>query len=212
MNILEIHPDGKLCIVNMITKSEKDNEVDMIKEEYDDIFHGIGKFSDQEIEFHIDPSVMPVLQKQRPIPLGLRDKVEEHLKELLENDIIEGPLDSSEPHEWVSNAMITRKKEGGHICLNVDMRHVNFAIKPTHYAVPTINELRHQLNGATRFTKLDLRHAFHQIKFVNKSHHLTTFYTHMGLFCFKRLVMGTSSASQEFHEKFRIAHLDLCCR
>ena len=115
MNILEIHPDGKSCVVNMITESKKDNGVDMIKEEYDDIFHGIGKFSDQGIEFHIDPSVTPVVQKQRPIPLNLRDKVLEHLKELLENDIIEGPLDSSEPHEWVSNAMITRKKEGGQI-------------------------------------------------------------------------------------------------
>ena len=64
---------------------------------------------------------MPVVQKQRPIPLGLQDKVEEHLKELLENDIIEGPLDSSEPYEWVSNAMITRKKERSQICSNVDM-------------------------------------------------------------------------------------------
>ena len=42
---------------------------------------------------------MPVVQKQRPIPLGLPDKVEEHLKELLENDIIGGPLDLSEPCE-----------------------------------------------------------------------------------------------------------------
>ena len=103
MNILEIHPDRKscTCTVNMITESEKDNEIDRIKQEYDDIFHGIGKFSGQEIEFHIDPSFTPVVQRQRPIPLGLRDKVEEHLKELLENDIIEGPLDSTEPHQWV---------------------------------------------------------------------------------------------------------------
>ena len=164
-------------MVNMITESEKDNEINRIKQEYDDIFHGIGKFSDREIEFHIDPSVMPVVQKQRPIPLGLRDKVEEHLKELLKNDIIEGSLDSTELHEWVSNAMITRKKEGGQIRLNVDMRHVNLAIKPTHYAVPTVNELRHQLNGATRFTKLDLCHTFHLIKLMNKSHGLTTFHT-----------------------------------
>ena len=71
MNILEIHPDGKSCMVNIITESKEDTEVDRIKEEYDDIFHGIGKFSDQEIEFHIDLSVRPVLQKQRPIPLGL---------------------------------------------------------------------------------------------------------------------------------------------
>ena len=64
-------------------------------------------------------------------------------------------LDLTEPHEWVSNAMITGKKESGLIRLNVDMRHVNLAIKPTHYAVPTVNELHHQLNGATRSTKLD---------------------------------------------------------
>ena len=50
MNILEIHPDGKSCTVNMITESEKDNEIDRIKQEYDDIFHWIGKFSDQEID------------------------------------------------------------------------------------------------------------------------------------------------------------------
>ena len=43
------------------------------------------------------------------------------LKELIENDIIEGPLDSTESHEWVSNAMITHKKESGQIYLNVDM-------------------------------------------------------------------------------------------
>ena len=209
MNVLEIHPDGKSCTVNMITESEKDNEIDRIKQECDDIFHGIEKFRNQEIEFQIDPSVMPVVQKQRPIPLGLRDKIEEHLKELLENDIIEGSLDSSEPHEWVSNAMITRKKEGEQIRLNVDMRHVNLAIKPTHYAVPTVSELRHQLNGATRFTELDLRHGFQQIKLANKSRHLMTFYTHMHLFRFKRLVLGASPASQECHEKLRIALLDL---
>ena len=41
--------------------------------------------------FQIDLTVTIVVQKRRPIPLGLRDKVEEGLKELLENDIIEGP-------------------------------------------------------------------------------------------------------------------------
>ena len=35
----------------MVTESEEDNEVDKIKEEYDDIFHGIGKFSDLELDF-----------------------------------------------------------------------------------------------------------------------------------------------------------------
>ena len=115
------------------------------------------------------------------------------------------------------------------------MRHVNIAIKPTHYSVPTVNELCHQLNRATRYTKLDLCHAFHQIKLANKSRHLTTFYTlhstlytlhstlytlhstlytlHSTLYTLhstlKRLVMRTSPASQEFFKKFKIALLDL---
>ena len=105
--------------------------------------------------------------------------------------------------------MITHKEESGQIHLNVDVRHVNIAITPTHYSVPTVNELRHQLNGATRLTKQNLCHAFNQIKLANKSRRLTTFYTHMGLFRFKCLVMGASPASQEFHEKFGIALLDL---
>ena len=93
LNMLEIHPDGKPFTVNRVTESKECNEVNRVKKLYHDISHGIGKFSDQETEFHIDPNVRPVVQKQLPISLGLPDKVEEHLKELLENDITEGPLD-----------------------------------------------------------------------------------------------------------------------
>ena len=45
MNILELHPDGKPCTVNMVTGSKGYNEVDRIKKEYDDIFHGIGSLA-----------------------------------------------------------------------------------------------------------------------------------------------------------------------
>lgn len=38
-----------------------------------------------------------------------------------------------------------------------------------------------------------------------ESRMLTTFYTHEGLFRFKRLVQGAGSTSQEFHEKFRLS-------
>jgi len=38
-----------------------------------------------------------------------------------------------------------------------------------------------------------------------ESRMLTTFYTHEGLFRFKRLVQGAVPASQEFHEKFRLS-------
>ena len=42
-----------------------------------------------------------------------------------------------------------------------------------------------------------------------ESRHLTNFRTHCGIYRFKRLVMGASPASEEFHEKRRKAVCDL---
>eukprot|EP00112_Aurelia_sp_Birch-Aquarium-sp1_P016784 Seg383.5 transcript_id=Seg383.5/GoldUCD/mRNA.D3Y31 product="putative protein K02A2.6" protein_id=Seg383.5/GoldUCD/D3Y31 len=134
-----------------------------IIDKYEKLFHGIGKFSDQQIKFNIDPTVKPVVQRERSVPLGYRHRLSEHLKELKENDVIEGPLDSTVPHDWVSNVIVTEKKTSGKIRMNVDMGHADIAIQETHLPVPTVRYLRHKLNGATTFSKLDVRHAFHQM-------------------------------------------------
>ena len=89
------------------------------------------------------------------------------------------------------------------------MRDENKAIKCSHFPIPTVQELRHALNKAVRFTKLDLNHAFHQMPLSKESRHLTNFRTHCGIYRFKRLVMGTSPASEEFHEKLYKAVGDL---
>ena len=219
LGILQIIPEGKQDVPSEATDesvasvSENNEKIiplttKRLVEKYSDLFKGIGQFSEEEVDFHIDHKVKPVVQKERLIPLGLRDKVSKHLEELKADDVIEGPLDSTEPHEWVSNVRLTRKSDG-QIRMNLDMRHANTAIQETHFSVPNVQELRHKLNGAVIFSKLDLRHAFHQMKLGNKSRRLTTFYTHQGLYRFKRLVMGASPASQEFHEKFRLALLGL---
>ena len=107
--------------------------------------------------------------------------------------------------KWISNIVLEEKPSNKEkLRLTVDMRHANMAIKPTHFPVPTIQELRHKLNGATRFCKIDLTEAFHQMELGEKSRELTTFYTPEGLYRFKRLVQGAGPASQEFHEKFRL--------
>ena len=123
--------------------------------------------------------------------------------ELKKNDIIEGPLEPAEPIEWISNIVVTEKKDTGKIWMNIDLRHANIAIKESHVPVPTVHMLRHKLNGASVFTKLDLKHSFHQMLLGEKSRHLTNFYTPEGIYRFKRLVMGAGPASQEFHERFR---------
>ena len=93
--------------------------------------------------------------------------------------------------------------------MNVDMRHANIAIKPSHIPVPTVHTLRHKLNGACYFSKLDMRHAFHQMLLSEKSRNLTNFYTPEGIYRMKRLIMGAGPASQEFHERLRRSIADL---
>lgn len=93
--------------------------------------------------------------------------------------------------------------------MNLDMRHANIAIKESHIPVPTVHSLRHKLNGANVFAKLDLRHSFYQMPLGEKSKELTNFYTHEGIYRFKRLVMGAGPASQEFHERLRQSIVDL---
>ena len=120
-----------------------------------------------------------------------------------QTDVIKGPLDPAEPMDWISNVVVTEKRDTGKIRMNIDLRHVNLAIQESHIPVPTMHNLRHQLNGSSVFSKLDLRHSFHQMLLGKKPRQLTNFYTPQGIYRFKRLVMGAGPASQEFHERFR---------
>ena len=55
LNILEIHPDGKSCTVNMITESEKDNEIDRINRNTMTYFMGLGSLVIKRQNFTLIP-------------------------------------------------------------------------------------------------------------------------------------------------------------
>lgn len=59
------------------------------------------------------------------------------------------------------------------------------------------------MNGSKLFSKLDIKQAFHQLKIHEESRNLTTITTHVGLYRYKRLHMGISSASEIFSETIR---------
>ena len=136
----------------------------------------------------------PVAQPMRRIPFLVRPNVKKTLDELLALDIIE-PVQG--PTEWVS-APVFVPKHGNtdDLRLCVDMRRVNQAILRTRHPIPTIDELLIDMNGATVFSKLDLKWGFHQIELDEGSRHLTTFVTHNGLFRYKRLLFGVNCAPE----------------
>lgn len=63
--------------------------VDDVKGKYPELFKGVGKLKDFQLEIPTDTSVDPVIQPMRRIPFNLREKLEEKINELERMDIIE---------------------------------------------------------------------------------------------------------------------------
>ncbi|KAL9953254.1 hypothetical protein ACROYT_G040640 [Oculina patagonica] len=169
---------------------------DVLKD-FADIFQGVGKFKDFQLKLHINKNVKPVAQPVRRLPFGLRGKVDKKLDELLQEDIIEEV--PCGPTEWTSPLVVVPKQDGD-IRICVDMRRAHEAMERERYPIPTIEEVLHDLNGSTVFSKLDLRRGFHPIKLNEKSRQITMFVTHRGLYRYKRLMFGITSAPEKYQK------------
>ena len=163
-------------------------------EEYSDCFSGLGKLKDFQLKIHIDESVTPVAQQPRRIPFGLRDKVEAELNHLLEADVIE---EVQGPTSWISPVVVIPKK-GGQVRICVDMRRANEAVIRERHPIPTVDEVVEELRHSKHFSRLDLKKGFHQVELDETSRPITTFVTHKGLFRYKRLMFGVSSAPEAY--------------
>ena len=124
----------------------------------------------------------------------MRKQVEIELERLEKQDIIE-KVDGPTP--WISPLVIIPKRNC-EVRLCIDMRMANRAILREQHPSPTVDDLMHSHNGATVFSKLDLRSGYHQLSLASESRYITTFATHKGLRRYKRLNFGTNSASEIF--------------
>ena len=110
----------------------------------------------------------------------------------MELDIIEEVPEG--PSGWVV------PKGDGDVRVCVDMCRANGAIVRERHPIPTVEELVHDLNGSTVFSKIDLKWGFHQIPLSEESRHITTFVTHRGLYRYKQLMFGVTSAPKKYQQ------------
>ena len=78
----------------------------------------------------------------------------------------------------------------------VDMRLANESIEQKRFSIPTVDEILADMNGAKVFSNLDLNMEFNLIDLEEKSRDVTTFTTHIGLYRYKRLMFGVTSAPE----------------
>ena len=179
---------------------EEQKEVEQVLARHQQVFEGVGLLQGPPARFHVDSTVTPVAAPYRGVPLAYQERLSQHLQELREAGKIED-VPADEDTQWISNVVITEKKEQGQIRMNVDMREANRALHTTRKHVLTVQEMRHQLKGATRFSEMDMRHGFHQVGLAEESRPISTFRTHEGLHRFKVLFFGPSPAPDLFHER-----------
>ena len=192
LNVLRVGPPNLPQVYSITSEG---TSVDIVKN-FPDVFSGVGKLKDYQLKLHVNKDVKPVVQPLRRLPFGLREEVDKKLDELLKEDIIKV---HSGHTEWVSSLVVVPKPDGD-IRICVDMRRANEAIERERHPIPTIEEVLHDLNGSTVFSKLDLKSGFHQVELDPESRLITTFITHRGLFRYKRLMFGITSAPEKYQK------------
>ena len=90
--------------------------------------------------------------------------------------------------------MTVPKKDGSvRICGDYKTT-VNPELQAEQYPLPRIGDIFANLAGGQKFSKIDLRQAYHQLEMEEDSKKYLTINTHMGLFQYNRLVFGITSA------------------
>ena len=169
-------------------------EIASIIQENKEVFSGkIGKSKTRQVTIMIDKKIKPVVQKPRRIPYNLMDRAEAKLETLLEQDIIE-KFPDDEPRTWVSPPVVAQKPNSDDVRFCVDMRMANEAIQRPYTQIPTTEDIVTKFQGATTYSKIDLKEAYHQFELTPESRNITTFYGPKGLMRYKRLNYGTKSA------------------
>ena len=126
--------------------------------------------------------------------LSLRARVDQEL-ERLEGAGVLKPVQIA---NWAAPIVPVLKQDGSvRVCGDYKVT-VNQAAKPDTYPLPRIDDLFTALTGGKLFSKLDLAHAYQQIKLDDASRELVTINTQKGLFQYTRLPFGVSAAPAIF--------------
>ncbi|KAA0066898.1 ty3-gypsy retrotransposon protein [Cucumis melo var. makuwa] len=130
--------------------------------EYPDVFSDelLGLPPPREIDFAIElkSSTAPISRAPYKMAPAELKELKVQLQELLDKGFIRPSVSP-----WGAPVLFVKKKDGS-MRLCIDYRELNKVTTKNRYPLPRIDDLFDQLQGATVFSKIDLRSGYHQLR------------------------------------------------
>ena len=141
-------------------------------------------------------TAQPKYCKPSKLPFAIKPVVGAELDHL-END---GVIERVSHSYWAIHIVVIRKPTGKvRICGNHKVT-LNRMLKSDVHPFPLPEELFHKLNQGCKFSKIDQADVYLQIELNEKSKDLVIINTHQGLYRYKQLPFGLSSAPAVFQK------------
>ncbi|XP_060854871.1 uncharacterized protein K02A2.6-like [Metopolophium dirhodum] len=189
----------KLRLINRskVESIESNVCLNSLIKDYKEVFDGgLGCFPG-EYKIKIKENSEPRLNPPRRVPESIKEELKNTLSEMCELDVI---VKVERPMSWSSNLVIVEKRDKSlRVCL--DPVELNKVIIRDQFLIPTLEELRLNLNNKNWFTLFDLKNGFWQIKLDEQSSNLCTFSTPFGFYRFTRLPFGLSCAPEDIQKR-----------
>src|SRR5687767_907514 len=192
---------SKGCIYHLVRVRDVESKVPSLESvpvvsEFPDVFPDDlpGIPPKREIDFGIDllPDTRPIsIPPYRMAPAELKE-LKEQLKDLLDKGFIRPSISP-----WGAPVLFVRKKDGT-LRMCIDYRQLNKVTIKNKYPIPRIDDLFDQLQGASHFSKIDLRSGYHQLRVREKDIPKTAFRTRYGHFEFVVMSFGLTNAPAVF--------------
>ncbi|KAJ0546937.1 putative nucleotidyltransferase, Ribonuclease H [Helianthus annuus] len=148
----------------------------------------------RQVEFHIDlvPNANPIAKAPYHLAPYEMQELSKQLQELSDKGFIRPSFSP-----WGAPVLFVKKKDGSfRMC--IDYRELNKLTIKNRYPLPRIDDLFNQLQGATCFSKIDLRSGYHQLLVLEEDIPKTAFRTRYGHYEFTVMPFGLMNAPTIF--------------
>ncbi|KAL0551238.1 hypothetical protein IC582_010324 [Cucumis melo] len=164
--------------------------------DYPDVFPeelpGLPPHREVEFAIELEPGTVPISRAPyRMAPAELKE-LKVQLQELLDKGFIRPSVSP-----WGAPVLFVKKKDGS-MRLCIDYRELNKVTVKNRYPLPRIDDLFDQLQGATVFSKIDLRSGYHQLRIKEEDVPKTAFRSRYGHYEFIVISFGLTNAPAVF--------------